>query len=390
MVKRSPSTLLAFTGFIVTTSGQMSAPILSLYALSHLRASTAEIGLIFSIFSLSSLVVRLLMGLIFTGDFLMKALIAGLVINSSSMISYAVAPNVPALVGIRAIHGAAFAFDVTTMLTLSSLVASSDQEVSSSLSRYTTGVALGLMLGPAIGTLTVTALGLRYTLVAAGIASIPAIIAASILFRESRGMCIWPDSRRPSTNDLKMLFYNDGLKLSTLIYLCYTIAYGVVLAYAPVVGKLDLEMREENITLLFFGYFAITLICRALLPKILRRISITRLLLISLSAAAAGLFTMGISASLALFVLGFELTALGHGFIFPLTAMIVAKTITPELRMLGNSIYLSSWDAGLMIGPLFSSALTVSLPLRATIAVMASTPMIGLALASRVKRLGLD
>ncbi|MEM2293369.1 MAG: MFS transporter, partial [Nitrososphaerota archaeon] len=219
---------------------------------------------------------------------------------------------------------------------------------------------------------------------------IPAIIAASILFRESRGMCILPDSRRPSTNDLKMLFYNDGLKLSTLIYLCYTIAYGVVLAYAPVVGKLDLEMREENITLLFFGYFAITLICRALLPKILRGISITRLLLISLSAAAAGLFTMGISASLVLFVLGFELTALGHGFIFPLTAMIVAKTITPELRMLGNSIYLSSWDAGLMIGPLFSSALTVSLPLRATIAVMSSTPVIGLALASRVKRLGLD
>ncbi|MEM1518166.1 MAG: hypothetical protein QXJ05_05810, partial [Nitrososphaerota archaeon] len=67
-----------------------------------------------------------------------------------------------------------------------------------------------------------------------------------------------------------------------------------------------------------------------------------------------------------------------------------AKTITPELRMLGNSIYLSSWDAGLMIGPLFSSALTVSLPLRATIAVMSSTPVIGLALASRVKRLGLD
>lgn len=390
MTKRSPSNLLALTGFIVTTSGQMSAPILSLYALSHLQASTAEIGLIFSIFSLSSLVVRLLMGLFFSGDFLMKALVAGLIVNSCSMLSYAVAPNVPALIGVRTIHGAAFAFDVTTMLTLSSLVASSDQEVSSSVSKYTTGVALGLMLGPAIGTLTVSALGLRYTLVAAGIASIPAIIAASVLFRESRGICIWPSSSRPSTKDLKALLHNDGLRLSTLIYLCYTVAYGVVLAYAPVVGKLDLQMREESITLLFFGYFAITLICRASLPKILGKISITQLLIISLSAAAAGLFTMGISLSLALFVLGFELTALGHGFIFPLTAMIVAKTITPELRMLGNSIYLSSWDAGLMIGPLFSSTLTYSLPLRETIAVMALTPVIGLAISTRVRRLGLD
>jgi len=99
---------------------------------------------------------------------------------------------------------------------------------------------------------------------------------------------------------------------------------------------------------------------------------------------------LGISTSLALFILGFELTAFGHGFIFPLTALVVAKTIPPELRMLGNSIYLSSWDAGLMIGPLVSSALTAALPLRETIAVMAITPMIGLVLSTRVRRLGIE
>jgi MFS family permease len=390
MDKRSPTNLLAFTGFIVTTSGQMSAPILSLYAYSHLGASTAEIGLVFSIFSISSLVVRLIIGLLFSGDFLLKALVVGLFVNSCSMLTYAFAPNVPVLISVRAIHGAAFAFDVTTMLTLSSLVASSGQEAAASLNRYTTGVALGLMLGPAIGTLSVSALGLRDTLTAAGIASIPAVFAASTLYRSSRGICVWPSSSRPRASDLRLLCQSDGLRLSTIIYLCYTVAYGVILAYAPIVGKLDLNIPEVGITSLFFGYFAITLLCRASLMRILRVISLPRLLMLSLSAAAAGVFTMGVSSSLALFVLGFELTALGHGFIFPLTAMIVAKTIPPELRMLGNSVYLSSWDAGLMIGPLISSGLAAVLPLRETIAVMTLTPLIGLAMSTRVGKLGIE
>jgi len=390
MDKRSPTNLLAFTGFIVTTSGQMSAPILSLYAYSHLGASTAEIGLVFSIFSISSLVVRLIIGLLFSGDFLLKALVVGLFVNSCSMLTYAFAPNVPVLISVRAIHGAAFAFDVTTMLTLSSLVASSGQEAAASLNRYTTGVALGLMLGPAIGTLSVSALGLRDTLTAAGIASIPAVFAASTLYRSSRGICVWSSSSRPRASDLRLLCQSDGLRLSTIIYLCYTVAYGVILAYAPIVGKLDLNIPEVGITSLFFGYFAITLLCRASLMRILRVISLPRLLMLSLSAAAAGVFTMGVSSSLALFVLGFELTALGHGFIFPLTAMIVAKTITPELRMLGNSVYLSSWDAGLMIGPLISSGLAAVLPLRETIAVMTLTPLIGLAMSTRVGKLGIE
>ncbi len=390
MNKHSPSFLLAFTGFIVTTSGQMSAPILSLYALSYLNASTREIGLIFSAFSLSSFIVRLLVGLIFSGDFIMKALVIGLGVNSLSMLIYVFAPDVSALVTIRTIHGAAFAFDVTTMLTLSTLVASNTKEVSASLSKYTTGVALGLMLGPAIGTFTVSALGLRDTLIVSGIASIPAIISGLSLFSLLRGICIWPVSSRPKSSDLKMLFHSEGLRLSTLIYLCYTSAYGVVLAYAPIVGKLDLHIPEEGITSLFFGYFAITLICRALLPKILERISVHRLLIMSLVAASLGLFTMGISVSSLFFVIGFELTALGHGFIFPLTAMIVAKTISPELRMLGNSIYLSSWDAGLMMGPLIASALTAYIPLRLTIAVTTIAPILGLAMSNQVKKLGIE
>jgi len=237
MDKRSPTNLLAFTGFIVTTSGQMSAPILSLYAYNHLGASTAEIGLVFSIFSISSLVVRLIIGLLFSGDFLLKALVVGLFVNSCSMLTYAFAPNVPVLISVRAIHGAAFAFDVTTMLTLSSLVASSGQEAAASLNRYTTGVALGLMLGPAIGTLSVSALGLRDTLTAAGIASIPAVFAASTLYRSSRGICVWSSSSRPRASDLRLLCQSDGLRLSTIIYLCYTVAYGVILAYAPIVGE---------------------------------------------------------------------------------------------------------------------------------------------------------
>jgi MFS family permease len=390
MNKRSPTNLLAFTGFIVTTSGQMSSPILSLYAYSHLGASTAEIGLVFSIFSVSSLVVRVLMGLLFSGDFLLKALVVGLFVNSCSMLTYAFAPNVPVLIVVRAIHGAAFAFDVTTMLTLSSLVASSDEEAAVSLNRYTTGVALGLMLGPALGTLSVSALGLRDTLTAAGIASIPAVFAASMLYRVSRGISILPSSSRPKASDLRPLYHSEGLRLSTIIYLCYTVAYGVILAYAPIVGKLDLKIPEVGITSLFFGYFAITLLCRASLMRMLRVISLPRLLMLSLSAAAAGVFTMGVSSSLALFILGFELTAIGHGFIFPITAMIVAKTIPPELRMLGNSVYLSSWDAGLMIGPLISSGLAAVLPLRETIALMTLALLIGLALSTRVGKLGME
>lgn len=225
---------------------------------------------------------------------------------------------------------------------------------------------------------------------AAGIASIPAVFAALTLYRTSRGICVWPSSSRPKASYLRALYHNDGLRLSTIIYLCYTIAFGVILAYAPIVAKLDLNIPEVGITSLFFGYFAITLICRASLMRILRIISLPRLLMLSLSAAAAGIFTMGISTSLALFVLGFELTALGHGFIFPITAMIVAKTIPPELRLLGNSIYLSSWDAGLMIGPLISSGLTAVLPLRETIAVMTATLLVGLALSTRVGKLGVE
>ena len=61
--------------------------------------------------------------------------------------------------------------------------------------------------------------------------------------------------------------------------------------------------------------------------------------------------------------MGTYLVAIAHGLTFPLTAMITAHVVPPNLRIIGNSIYLTSWDIGNLFGPIVVASLLYVAPL---------------------------
>jgi len=385
----NPITYIALAGFSFTTSLQVTTSVLSLYLFKELGASTSEIGIIFAIFSIASLLFRVLMVFILPGVQLSYLLLAGLLTNMMAAVGYYAAEAIGLFILFRVIHGLAVALDNTVMLTLASLSAPKGRETSTAVARYTAAVALGLMTGPAIATLSVTLFGLRASFLVASLASVPSVVASYLFIRATRGIWIGQITR-VSIAEFRNLIRGVGIRIASVIFFLFSIAYGVFVAYAPLVAEVKYGLANNVITSLFFGYFIISFTLRSFLSRLLNRFSMTKLLSASLSAVSISLFLMWISPSPLLFAIAFVMMGMGHGFVFPITAIIAARTTPPSSRINGNAIYLASWDVGFLIGPSVAAALSLYLAPHEILMMIIIAPLTALYTTRQIHKTGIE
>ena len=390
MRRINPVVYIALSGFVITTSIQVINPILSIYLVKELNATPSEVGVVFSVFSLASLVFRVLLVFIIPSVSLSYLLLAGLIVNSIAILGYSIVPSVDSLILFRAMHGFALSLDNTAMLTLAGLSTSRDQEMTTTVAKYAAALALGLMVGPAVATLSVTFYGVSDTLFVAFLTSVPAILFTVLFIRATKGIWIGHVTRKISWIDFKRLVSRLGLQIAAITFFLFSFVYSVFIAYAPLVAGPKYGMPDNVVTALFFGYFLLTFSLRMVLPRLLERISMQKLLLISLLIVSLALAIMGISFNPVLFSVGFEMMGVGHGFIFPLTAALVARSIPPQRRINGNAIYLAAWDVGALIGPLVAAYLSLHIETQLILLAITPAPLIALMLIRQIPRTGIE
>ena len=391
LIKRlTPVTFIAISGFGLMASLQVINPILALYVYRELNATESDVGLVFASFSIASLALRIPVILLIASIPLSNILLVGLTINALSILAYTFVEDVGMMIPLRAIHGLSVALDNTAMLTLAGLSAPREEKTTYSVAGYAAAVAFGLMMGPAIATLSVSILGLSPTLFIAFLVSLLPIISSYLFIRGTRGIWLGHVTSGVSWRDFLIALHRAGLRVSSTIFFAFAFTYGIFIAYAPLLAGIRYGIPDNLITFLFLGYYTITFSIRATLPKLLSRTTIQSLIIKSLIIATAALLTMGIAQNAIIFMLGFEMLGIAHSLIFPLTAIIAVRAIPPNMRILGNAIYLAAWDAGALLGPLTAAFLSLILDIQAILLVAVSIPLLSILVARTIHRVGID
>ncbi|MEM1937749.1 MAG: MFS transporter [Candidatus Caldarchaeum sp.] len=368
---------LSATGFFISAQQQMVNPVIGIYANETLHVSPALVGYIFTLFSLSSLATKLSSFFIMSRKKVVNPLfVSGLLISVLAPVGYVAVDDYTVLLLLRIIHGAAFAYDTVLMLTIAGH--NSDRNnLLRAIQRYTTFLAVGLTVGPIVGTVLVLLLGVRDTILASSLMGLGAFLtglrAAGLALKEPA-----QDYSGTSAKALVKQLKDRVLASTSLAYLSYNIAYGGVLAFSPLIARREVGLSESMVTVMFFLYYVSALSARSTMSTLISRVKVQRVYVAILLVSAVGAFLIAASRNSFVFASGYVLMAVAHGLSFPLSSLIIARRFeNSSLRLTANSVLMSMWDTGMMLGPVICSASLVFVALDHVLLPMAVFPLAG-------------
>lgn len=272
---------------------------------------------------------------------------------------YNVVPSLELLFTFRILHGIGFAFANTACLTLASFIVE-DSLKSYSVSMVTAFNAIGLILGPLLGTLGTFFFDIPTTFT---IVSIIIVISFLFAFYASKNFKLGTADvvfHKIRVNDF-LLLKEKWFIVSTLSYFAYALIYGTIISYIPPFIK-KFGLNDYNITTLFLIFFILSLLSRIILVKRTGLEFLKKMLIFSLSISIFMFGLVGFSNYLETFVLEFTLIGLGHGFVYPITALFISKNAPTKKLYMINTVYFTSFDFGNAAGPLIASLIIPFLP----------------------------
>jgi len=359
--ERLKNTILAnsFASALIVTTSQAVNALMSLYAMQYFQASKLQLGYLFTLFFLTSAFSKILAGIFVSQRYLKYIFLTGTLLISLSIAMYDVVPTLELLYLFRVVHGIGFAFANTACLTIASLIVEEGLQ-SYSVSMVTAFNAIGLILGPLVGTFGTLFFDIPTTF---AIVSIIALIAFLFTLYISKGVKL-KDSGVSKVGLKDFLFLKEKwFTLNTMAYFAYALIYGTIISYIPAYVKQYYGLNDYSITALFFIFFILSLVSRVVLLKRNDFEFLKGTLSFSLGLSILMIALVGLPSPFEIFITEFALIGLGHGFIYPITAVFISKYSPSGKRFMVNTVYFTSFDFGNAVGPLIASALVTFLPL---------------------------
>jgi predicted MFS family arabinose efflux permease len=369
--------ILSAMGLFMAASANVVNSVLALYLRQDVQAPLELVGPIVAAAFITSLVVRIPVSLSISIERALGALLMSSLALAVLPFLYASTSSILALVGLRLIHGAAFTIYGLTTLTLTSIFSTHHSGMSVSIAHYTAGIALGLLLGPLLGTFTVETLGIRATLMVASLVSLPMIPLTVWLRRRHPDQPHVP-ARRLHLRDLVAVARDVRVQTTFTLYLAYTILYGILLSYAPIYAGEAYGYTNTEVVALFFGYFAATAVIRLYVHRIIAHIRIIGAFALGLASTLVAALTIAFAPGREAFAAGFLVMSVAQGILFPSAAIVIAASITMAYRLMANALYMNAWDLGVIIGPTMAALLLGRLSLPQIFALTATLPLLAL------------
>ncbi|MEM2153890.1 MAG: MFS transporter [Nitrososphaeria archaeon] len=350
----------SITSALIVTSTQAINALMSLFAIKYFNASKFELGYLFTLFFLTSAFSKILSGLFISQKYLKHIFLLGIFFIASSIAMYNVVPSLELLFVFRILHGVGFAFANTACLTLASFIVEGSLK-SYSVSMVTAFNAIGLILGPLLGTVGTFFFDIPTTFM-----TVSMIVLISFIFAFYASKNVKLESAKATFHRMKL---NDFLFLkekwfivSTLSYFAYALIYGTIISYIPPFIKQNFGLNDYNITTLFLIFFILSLLSRVILVKRNGLEFLKKILTFSLSTSILMFGLISFSYNFETFIIEFALIGLGHGFVYPITALFISKKAPSEKLYMINTVYFTSFDFGNAAGPFIASLLLAFLP----------------------------
>jgi len=253
MEKDSFSSLLVLSimGFSISASNLMLNPIISVYARDYAGATMAEVGIIVSAFSIISMFSSPMIGFYVGVRKIFLMPILGLFLMVISPLGMAFVSTPLSLAFFRLIQGLGNAMIWAPCMTLVILI-SSDARRNENIGRYTTVTSLGMTIGPTIGTLGNSILGIRNTFLLASVMALVGFLYSSKLIQRKNSLLSYnngvPESKpRFSSSSLREILSNKTIKITFTAYLAVCYVYNILVAYGTIYAKDTLKIGENYI-----------------------------------------------------------------------------------------------------------------------------------------------
>lgn len=351
-----PFIMLMVVSFFISGSFYLVNTSLSSYAVS-IGASLTLAGVIVGCFSISSLVVRPISGVLVNRMKKKKVLLIACFLMLVSSLAYVLVARPQLLILVRIVHGVGFALNSTVSLVLVSYIVSEDK-LGQSVAYFGLSQMLASAIMPSAGAWISEHWGGKMVFYAtAGI-----VVAGSIVL-----MCLKIDE--PELQQKK----NSGISFSDLFCLrllplaalggLFSMFNGINSSFMLQIGA---ERGISNIAVYFTVNTAAIIVIRLVLTKWADKNSIYRVLIPAAFSAVLAAIFIGKAASLAVIVIAAVFQAAGQGMAQPSLQAECVKRIEPERRGTASSTYFMCSDVGQGMGTMAAGAVSDRLGYAAT------------------------
>ncbi|MBI4258630.1 MAG: MFS transporter [Thaumarchaeota archaeon] len=376
-MKLSPVTLLSVSAFLVSASVYIVNPIIAIYVRQYLGATFSEVGVVVSTAFIASFILKIPLGIALTGRNLYGSTIVSVLIMTTMPAAYALSNNVSTILVLRVIHGIGFAL-VWSLLWTEISVVGTGAKTTSHVARFALISSLGIVTGPLVSAAVTGILGPRATLLVDTALTAPAILLVAMLPRNLTQTVREEDTE--TANRLRKMFSTvlsqPGVYLPVLGTVSYSFVFGVALAYAPIYAYQHFGLSESEAASLFVGFTVMAVATRVIFNKVVAKLSLPSIISISLLNVGAMMIFMALSENVLIFAFCFGLMGFTQGMILPTNALFVARSVDSSKRVLANTVTQAAWDLGILLGPLFGSALVPQIGIPLVIAFSAVIPLV--------------
>jgi len=320
-------TLFLFTAFY------MLLPTLPLY-IRQLGGTEAQIGLVIGAFSLSAVIFRPLVGVLLD-RFGRRLFIAwGLFLFAVAMYLYGWAGGVIALLGLRILHGMAWAIATTAILTAITDIIPPPRR-GEGIGWFSASITLAMAIGPILGIWVTQNLPGQLFLVASG------LCAVALLLTLGAKLPFQP----PAGARAIVLLEKSALPVAAAALLLF-IAYGGVIAFVALFA----DSIRVNPAAFFLTFAATLALSRPLAGKLSDRYGEISVIVPAVVIKILALLTLSFSTGLSGVLVAAVLYGIGFGSAQPALHAAIIRLARPDRRGAANASFGSAADLGIGLG----------------------------------------
>ena len=339
-------TSIYLIGFCFLTAYQAILPMASLYA-KELSASITDVAVGVSAFYIAAIIARVPLARLSERIGRTRMLVTSIVICLFSTLSYLFTSNPYQFVLVRVVHGLSCAAVTPIALSLVSSVTTGYERVNA-IGLYTAISALGIFLGPAIGSAVVANFGIR------GCFSLSALIVLMGLLSTYylKGLRVKEEIGGVSGAKTGGVFRSDMLVGLCGSYFAHSYLYGAIVTFLPLYANMRLGITPSLVSLLFSVYALSTLGLRASVARLVKYVKQRNLIILGLANSSILSITILYAGEFNLLVALMSIMGLSSGIIYPVGALAISRTYSESSLFVANALFLTMFDLGMMVSPL--------------------------------------
>lgn len=306
----------------------------------HVGATAAIVGLVTSMFAVTALAVRPIVGPSTSYFRNNRLLAAAVVITIAAFVCYGFAESVSMIIVGRLLHGIGMGFFAPVSMALVSDTLPSNK-LASGIGIFSLGQAIATAIGPAIGLELVQRFGYRGTFF------IGALIMGIVLVLSLRLKSDPPEMKNGFKIRWIDIVAREVMVPATIMFFLAS-AYSCINAFILIYGG---AAGVKEIGLFFTSYAICLFISRPVSGKLADKYGVDKTLIPGMIIFALSFILLSYSSTLPMFLISGAVSAFGYGICQPALQTLCIQMVSKERRgVAGNTIFIGV-DTGYLLAP---------------------------------------